>query len=77
MCVCVCVCVCVCELRASCVRQHQECSPAEELQSSQGELSFCASRASRKGSSSVWVLATWNVHTLLDVDSVIKIARIK
>ena len=53
----------------------QECSPAEALHTSQGERSFRAHRASRVQRSSVWVLASWNVRTLLDVEGPIETAR--
>ena len=45
-------------------------TPAEDLQSSQGESSYFAHRASRMRGSSVWVLASWNVRTLLDICSI-------
>jgi len=53
----------------------QDCSPAEDLHPSQGEKSIHARRASKVLGSSVWVLASWNVRTLLDVDGPIETAR--
>ena len=53
----------------------QECSPAEALHTSQGERSFHAHRASQVQRSSVWVLASWIVRTLLDVEGPIETAR--
>ena len=50
-------------------------TPAEDLQSSQGESSHFAHRASKMRGSSVWVLASWNVRTLLDIDGSIETAR--
>lgn len=52
----------------------QECSPAEALHASQGERSIRACRVSLAQRSSVWVLATWNVRTLLDVDGPLETA---
>ena len=54
---------------------RQVCSPAEALHTSQGERSSCALRASRVGRSSVWVLASWNVRSLLDVEGSVETAR--
>ena len=53
----------------------QDCFPAEALQPSQGEPSLNAHGASKVLRSSVWVLASWNVRTLLDVDGPIETAR--
>ena len=50
-------------------------TPVEDLQSSQGESSYFAHGASRMRGSSVWVLASWNVRTLLDIDGSIETAR--
>ena len=50
-------------------------TPAEDLQSSQGESSYFAHGASRMRGSSVWVLASWNVQPLLDIDGSIDTAR--
>ncbi len=47
---------------------YQVCSPAEALHTSQEGRSVSAHRASQLRRSSVWVLATWNVRTLLDGD---------
>ncbi len=50
-------------------------TPAEDLQSSQGVTScMTAHSTSRMQSSPVWVLASWNVLTLLDVDGRIETA---
>ena len=48
----------------------QDCSPAEALHPSQGRPSLGAHRASQK-----WYVASWNVRTLLDVESSIETAR--
>ncbi len=55
---------------------HQIRTPAEDLQSSQGVTPcMTAHSTSRMQSSPVWVLASWNVRTLLDVDGRIETAR--
>ncbi len=54
---------------------YQVCSPAEALHTSQEGRSVSAHRSSQLGRSSVWVLATWNVRTLLDVDGSLETAR--
>lgn len=55
------------------LRQRQGCSPAEELHPSQG----VPSNARRAIGVLVpsWVLASWNVRTLLDVEGAIETAR--
>ena len=50
-------------------------TPAEDLQFSQGVSSYFAHRANKMRGSSVWVLASWNVRTLLDIDGSIDTAR--
>ena len=45
-------------------------TPVEDLQSSQRESSYFAHGVSRMRGSSVWVLASWNVWTLLDICSI-------
>ena len=53
----------------------QERSPAEDLHPSQDERSLDAYRANQVVRSGRWVLASWNVRTLLDVDGPIETAR--
>ena len=53
----------------------QECSRAEDLHPSQDERSQGALRASQARKSGVWLLASWNVRTMLDVDRPIETAR--
>ena len=53
----------------------QGCSPAEDLQTSQGESSNVAHRTRQKRGSCVWYMATWNVRTLLDMEGPVGTAR--
>ena len=57
------------------LRSGQGCSPAEDLQTSQGETSTNARRTSRTRDSSVWHMVTWNVRTLVDTEGSIETAR--
>ena len=57
------------------LNSRQECPPAEALHTSQDVKSFRARRASLLRKSSTWVLASWNVRTLLDVDGSIETGR--
>ena len=57
------------------LNSRQECSSAEALYTSQNVKSFCAHRARLLRKSSMWVLASWNVRTLLDVDGSIETGR--
>ena len=57
------------------LNSRQECSPAEALHTSQGGRSFGACRAGQVQNSDVWVLASWNMRTLLDVEGPIETAR--
>ena len=50
------------------LRSGQGCSPAEALQTSQGETSNNARRTSWIHGSSVWHMVTWNVRTLVDIE---------
>ena len=57
------------------LRSDQGCSPAEALQTSQGETSTNALRTSRFRRSNVWHMVTWNVRTLVDIKGSIETAR--
>ena len=57
------------------LNSRQECPPAEALYTSQDGKSFRARRASHLQKSSMWVLASWNVRTLLDADRPIETGR--
>jgi len=46
-------------------RQIRQCQGSSPVEPSQGDPSHFAHRASRALGSSVWVLASWNVQTLL------------
>ena len=59
------------------LNSRQECSPVEALHTSQGGRSFGVRRAGQVQNSDVWVLASWNVRTLLDVEGPIETARQK
>ena len=65
-----------CRMMAS-LRSNQECStsPAEDLHPSQDDTSLGALRANTVRRVSVWVLASWNVRTLLDAEGPIEVAR--
>ena len=52
----------------------QECSPAEDLHTSQAQQ-HSALRTSLTAKLNVWNLASWNVRTLLDVNGPIEVAR--
>ena len=51
------------------------CQARTPAEASQGESSYIAHRASKMRGSSVWVLASWNVRTLLDIHCSIETAR--
>ena len=50
-------------------------SPAEDLHTSQGELSYGAHRAGQMCNFSMWCLVSWNVRTLLDLKDSIRTVR--
>ena len=63
-----------CRMMAS-LLSCQDCSPAEVLHPSQGELSFSALQAKQKYLFSCWYFASWNVRSLLDVEGSVDTAK--
>ena len=54
---------------------HVNASSAKVVQSSQGEISNDAHRASQIRRNCAWYMASWNLTALGDVDGLIEIAR--